>query len=256
MTAINFGVGTAIGRRTDITNPTPSFLAILQEIDISFDQTLKELMGQYKMPVDVAQAQLKVTGKAKFARISAYTMNDMFLGVTLTPSSGEKMAIAEAQSVPGSVSYVITVTNSATFENDLGVFYAATGIQLTRVAAGAEALGKYSVDDVTPGQGVYTFAAADASAALLIYYDYTVSTLKKIALTNQLMGTGPAFELCLQEQYTNNAGTTNYLFLKLTACRSSKLTLPFKNIDYTIQEFDFTAFADQSNSWGAISTSE
>jgi hypothetical protein len=251
MTAINFGVGTAIGRRTDVSNPTPSFLGILQEIDISFDQTLKELMGQYKMPVDVAPAQLKVTGKAKFARISAYTINDLFLGDDVTLASGERMAIAEAQSVPATPGpYTVTVTNSATFENDLGVFYSSTGIQLVRVASGPT-VGQYSVS-----AGVYTFAAADQAIAMLIYYDYTVTNLKKISMDNKLMGTGPTFELCIQEAYTNNLGTTNYLFLKLNACRSSKMTMPFKNMDYTISEFDFTAFADQSNNWGAISTSE
>lgn len=254
MTSINFGVGTAIGRRTDISNPTPAFLGILQEIDISFDQTLKELMGQYKMPVDVAPAQLKVTGKAKFARISAYTMNDMFLGESVTTSSGERMAVAETHSVPSSPGpYTVTTTNAATFENDLGVFYSATGIQLIRVAGGAEATGKYSVDE---GTGIYTFAAGDAGAALLFYYDYTVTNLKQITMANTLMGSGPSFELNLQEAYTNNAGQTNYLYLKLNACRSSKMTFPFKNIDYTISEFDFTAFADQSNNWGAISTNE
>ncbi len=249
MTAINFGVGTAIGRRTDISNPTPSFLGILQEIDISFDQTLKELMGQYKMPVDVAQAQLKVTGKAKFARISAYTINDMFLGETVTGSAGSKMAVAEAQTVPATP-YQVTVTNSATFVADLGVFYSSTGIQLIRVASGPT-VGQYSV-----AAGVYTFAAADTTVAMLIYYDYTVSTLKNISMANTLMGTGPAFELNLQENYTNNIGTTNTLFLRLNACRSSKMTMPFKNIDYTISEFDFTAFADQSNNWGVLSTTE
>ena len=251
MTAINFGVGTAIGRRTDVSNPTPSFLGVLQEIDISFDQTLKELMGQYKMPVDVAPAQLKVTGKAKFARISAYTLNDMFLGDDVTLSSGEAMAVAEAASVPATPGpYTVTVSHSGTFESDLGVFYSTTGIQLVRVAAGPT-VGQYSVS-----AGVYTFAAADQGVAMLIYYNYTVTTLKKIAMDNKLMGTGPTFELNLQESYTNNIGTTNYLYLKLNACRSSKMTMPFKNMDYTISEFDFTAFADQSNNWGSISTSE
>lgn len=253
MTQINFGVGTVIGRRTDTSNPTPAFMGILQDIDLSFDQTLKELMGQYKMAVDVAPAQLKVTGKAKFARIQANTMNDLLFGQTLTTASGAQMAVAEAQSVPASVSYVVTVTNAATFSKDLGVFYAATGTQLVRVAASAEATGKYSVNEST---GVYTFAAGDASAALTFYYSYTVTTLKKIAMANSLMGVGPSFELNIQESYTNNAGQTNVIYVKLNACRSSKLSWPFKNMDYTISEFDFTAFADQSNNWGSISTTE
>jgi len=256
MTSINFGVGTAIGRRTDVSNPTPSFLGILQEVDISFDQTLKELMGQYKMPVDVAPAQLKVTGKAKFARISAYTINDLFLGDSVTLSAGERMSIAEAATIPATPGpYTITVAQNATFQNDLGVFYASSGVQLIRVAS-APAVGQYSVDDITPGQGVYTFAAADQAVGVLIYYNYTVTNLKQISMDNKLMGTGPSFELNLQEVYTNNAGQTNYLYLKLNACRSSKMTMPFKNIDYTISEFDFTAFADQANNWGSISTNE
>lgn len=251
MTAINFGVGTIIGRRTDISNPTPAFLGIMQDIEIDFDQTLKELMGQYKMPVDVAPAQLKVTGKAKFAKIQANTVNDLILGQTLTSAAGQAMAIAEAGTIPGTP-YQITVANAATFKEDLGVFYASNGVQLTRVAA-TPATGQYSVDEAT---GVYTFAAADTTLTVTLYYTYTVATLKQISMANQLMGVGPVFEINIQESYTNNAGVTNTMFLKLNACRSSKLTWPFKNMDYTIQEFDFTAFADQSNNWGTIATSE
>jgi len=252
MTAINFGVGTAIGRRTDISNPTPAFMGILQDIEIDFDQTLKELMGQYKMPVDVAPANLKVTGKAKFAKIQANLVNDLMLGQTLSSASGVSMAVAEAGSVPASPTYTITVSHSGTFSEDLGVFYASTGVQLTRVASVSVA-GTYSVNEST---GVYTFYSGDANAAVTLYYTYTVTTLKKIAMTNQLMGIGPTFELHLQENYTNNLGVTNTMYIKLNACRSSKLTWPFKNVDYTIQSFDFTAFADQSNNWGTIAVTE
>lgn len=253
MTAINFGVGTIIGRRTDISNPTPAFMGIAQEIEIDFDQTLKELVGQYKMPVDVAPAQLKVTGKAKFARIQANVLNDLFVGQSITLSSGSLMATAEAGTVPAMASFTITVANSANFRKDLGVFYAATGVQLTRVAAASEALGRYSVNEST---GVYTFAAADANAAVQFYYQYAVTTLKQMSLANTFMGTGPSFELYIQQSYTNNLGVINQMFIKLHACRSSKLSWPFKNVDYTIQSFDFQAFADQANNWGTIATTE
>lgn len=253
MTQVNFGSGTVIGRRTDISNPTPAFFGILQDIEISFDQTLKELMGQYKMAVDIAPANLKVSGKAKFARIQANTMNDLLFGQTLTTATGTTMAIAEAGSVPAvSGPYTITVTQAATFLEDLGVFYALTGVQLVRVASGPT-IGQYSVNETT---GVYTFAAADTLASVSIYYTYGVTTKKKIAMTNQIMGVGPSFEVNIQENYTNNAGTVCTMFIKLNACRSSKLSLPFKNTDYTIPEFDFQAFADQSNNWGSIVTSE
>lgn len=249
MTDINFGVGTIIGRRTDISNPTPAFMGIMQDIEIDFDQTLKELMGQYKMPVDIAPANLKVTGKAKFARIQANMINDLLLGQTVTSGAGQVMAVAEAQTT---ATTTFTVTQAATYVEDLGVFYASTGKQLQR-ASSASAAGIYSVNEST---GVYTLNAADENTALLVYYTYTVTTLKKIALANQLMGVGPTFELNLMETYTNNLGVTNTLYLKLNACRSSKLTFPFKNTDYTIQEFDFSAFADQANNWGQLCTSE
>lgn len=253
MPAINFGVGTVIGRRTDISNPTPLFFGILQDITIEVDQTLKRLVGQYKMPVDIAPSELKITGKAKQARIQANLFNDLILGGTLTTASGIAMATAEAHSVPGSSTYTITATQAATFKEDLGVFYASNGVQLTRVTSGSEAIGKYSVNEAT---GVYTFAAADASAAVIIYYTYGVTTKNQISLSNQLMGSGPVFEISLQEQYTSNAGITSTTFMKLNACRSSKLSMPFKNTDYTITEIDFEAFADQASNIGTWAFSE
>lgn len=249
MSAINFGVGTVVGRRTDISNPTPAFLGVLQDIEIDFDVTLKELTGQYKMPVDVAPANLKVTGKAKQARIQANMMNDLIFGQTLTTGAGSQMAISENHVVASTTQ---VVTQGATFSKDLGVFYADTGVQLTRVASGSEAAGKYSVNEAT---GTYTFVVGD-EVLLNFYYTYTVTTLKQMSMANQLMGVGPTFELSIQESYTNNAGTVSQMFIKLNACRSSKLTLPFKNTDYTITEFDFQAFADASGNWGVIATSE
>lgn len=253
MTALNFGVGTLICRRTDIINPTPVLLGVLQDIEIDFNQTLKELTGQYKMAVDVAPASLKVTGKAKFAQIQANAINDLMLGQTITPAAGITLLTGEIKTVP-TTPFQVTVTQAATFKEDLGVFYVATGVQLQRVAAASEATGKYSVNEAT---GVYTFSAGDVGTSnIRIYYSYGVVTQKSITLANQFMGAGPIFEMILQEQYTNNAGVNNQMFVKLNACRSSKITWPFKNGDYTIQELDFQAFADQSNNWGTIVTTE
>lgn len=247
----NFGVGTLIGRRTDISNPTPAFMGVLQDVELNFDQTLKELMGQYKVAVDIAPANLKITGKAKQARIQANLMNDIFFGQTLSSGAGQQIATAE-QGTPSGTPKIVTVTNSATFSEDLGVFYASNGNQLERVAPAAETTGKYSVNEST---GVYTFAVADA-VLLNFYYRFNVTTQKQISLSNQLMGQGTSFELNLQQSYTNNAGVAGRMFIKFNACRSSKFTLPFKNTEYTIPEFDFQAFADTSNSIGTIVTTE
>ena len=252
MALYNFGVGTIICRRTDIANPTPAFLGVVQDVEIDFDQTLKELTGQYKMPVDIAPAQLKVTGKAKFARIQANLMNDLIFGQTITTGGGEQMSVAQTVAIASTVTPV--VPSSGVFLHDLGVFHTLTGVQFARVAS-APAVGQYTVTE--PG-GVYGFNATDVTAAynLTFYYDYTVTTMTQIVLANQLMGVGPTFEFHAQETYTNNAGIPQTMNIKLNACRSSKFSLPMKNGDYTMTDLDFQAFADQANNWGLLTVNE
>ena len=95
--------------------------------------------------------------------------------------------------------YTVTVANAATYNDDLGVVYAATGKRFNRVTT-PSAAGQYSVNFAT---GVYTFAAADANAALLISYTYNVTTSgNKLTLTNQLMGTTPTFKATFYTTYT------------------------------------------------------
>ena len=139
---LNFGVGTAIGKRTDIPNAKPSFIGVLQDLEIDIDVTLKELTGQYKMPVDVAPSSMKVIGKAKFARIQGASVNNLLLGQTETDASGIDMAVAEAFSVPASTPFTYQTTNHTTFIEDLGIFYASGG-QLQPVTS-APAVGQYS----------------------------------------------------------------------------------------------------------------
>jgi hypothetical protein len=249
---LNFGVGTAIGKRTDIANAKPSFLGVLQDLEIDIDVTLKELTGAYKMPVDVAPSSMKVTGKAKFARIQGATVNNLLLGQTETDSAGIDMAVAESFTVPASSPYTYTVTNGAHYIEDLGVFYANGGGQLQPVASGPTQ-GQY-IPGVA-GTGMLTFAAADEGAAMTTYYSYSATSLVQLNLANQLMGVGPVFELQAKQDYFVQ-GVEKKLILKLNACRGAKWSLPFKNTDYTIQDFEFSAFADPSNNCGTFAFSE
>jgi len=248
---LNFGVGTAIGRRTDIANAKPSFLGVLQDLEIDIAVTLKELTGAYRMPIDIAPANMKVTGKAKFARIQGASVNNLLLGQSETDNAGIDMAVAETFSVPASGPYTYQAVNHASFLEDLGVFYANGGQQLQPVSVLAAA-GQYSIN---AGTGTYTFFSADAGAALVAYYGYSATSLVQLSLVNQLMGSGPVFALQAKQDYFV-AGVEKKLILKLNACRASKWSLPFKNTDYTIQDFEFTAFADASNAWGTFAFSE
>lgn len=245
----NFGVGSIIGVRNDIVNAQPAFLGVAQDIEVSFDRTLKELIGQNQFPVAIAASSCKISGKAKFARIQAATFNNLFLGQTITADTQTLMPpLGEAHTVATTTQQV---TNHATFVGDLGVAYASTGQFLQPVAPGSEATGKYSVNVST---GTYTFAVGD-EVALLFYYSYTVSTGFNIPIANIPMGQQPTFQLNLQEQFTQVGGTKS-LYLTLNACVSGKLNFPFKNTDFTIMEMDFQAFADNAGNIGNFSFSE
>lgn len=240
---INFGVGNLVLVRNDISIPTPVPFGVLQDIDWEFDFTNKQLMGQNQLAVDVARGAEKLTAKMKFARIysGAY---DLFFGQGVTPAAGVQFAINEPHTVSGTTQQV---TNHSTYVADLGVFYASTGIQLTRVAPSSEATGKYSV---APSTGTYTFAVAD-EVALNFNYSYTVTSLNQLVLANQLAGTGPTFGCYFTSSYKGNFA--NFVINNAT---SSKLSNPFKNQDYTIQEMDIEVMQDASGNIGSLSFSQ
>lgn len=249
MTLYNFGIGAVVAVRTDIAGLQPAFFGTIQDINVDIDQTLVDLYGQYKLAVDVAPSKMKISGKAKFARIQLNQLNDLILGDTVTTNAGFDMAISESHTVAATT---LTVTFGTSYATDLGVFYASNGVQLSPTTA-TPAAGFY-----IPGvsnTGTYTFNVAD-EVALNFYYTYNVATLDSVIGTNNLMGTGPIFTLTASSHYTNNAGTRGTINIKLNACRSSKFTFPFSNIQYTIPDFEFMAYADQSGNWGQIVTSE
>jgi hypothetical protein len=249
MVAYNFGVGNWFCKRTDVANTQPVLLGVLQDLELDIDRTVKELIGQYALAVDVAQAQMKITGKGKYATVSVNNLNNTILGQTLSSNAGFNIASAENHTPAFTT---ITVTNGATFSEDLGVRYHATNTQLTPVAS-APATGQYVAGASAVGQ--YTFASGDVSVSLDFYYSYSVTTLQQISAANQLMGAGTTFELIGSNTY-NVCGTNKIISIKLNACKASKTGLPFKNVDYLMFDLEFQAFADCNNNWGTIAMSE
>ncbi|MBF6560537.1 MAG: hypothetical protein IVW56_09620 [Candidatus Binataceae bacterium] len=244
---LSFGVGALWGERTDVTGTGigPRQFGRLQDISVTFDFTDKPLYGQSQFPVAIARGQGKITFNAKFAQILGNLYSDLFFGSS--PAAGQfGVTQLEAAAVPATTPYTVTVANAATFNDDLGVVYAATGLAFQRVTTPTTA-GQYSVNAAT---GVYTFSAADESAAVLISYTYNVSaTGFKTTISNQLQGTTPTFKLTLFETYQGLGQA-----LRLNACIASKLMLPNKIDEWAISELDGSAFADASGTIGYLST--
>jgi len=128
---------------------------------------------------------------------------------------------------------------------DLGVTYATTGLPLTRVAS-APAVGQYSVSS-----GVYTFAAADASAAMKLSYTYTSTGGSTDTISNQAMGVAPTFKTILSMPYNSQKFT-----LTLNACVASSVSLNTSLEDFMKQPMEYGAFVDSSGTLGAMSFAE
>ena len=235
-----FGSGTLWGYPIGgnfAANPTPIKFGTLQDISLEISGALKELYGQNQFAEAVARGKCKIAGKAKFAQIVGKHVNDLFFGQTM--NSGQKLtSLDEAQTVPASSPYTVTVTNAAQFVDDWGVRYSATGLPLVKVTT-SPVQGQYSVSN-----GVYTFAAADASAAVLISYRYSSVVGVQLNIRQQLMGFAPTFQVLLNEQYAGKQAN-----LLLYSCVAEKLTWATKNEDFLVPEFDFEAF---SNAGGLV----
>lgn len=229
----SFGSGVLLGARTDLPNATPINFGLVQEVQLDLQFAAKELYGQYQFPVAIARGQGKASGKAKMAQVSGLAFNNLFFGASL--AAGQlATSFGEAQSVPAVTPFTVSVANAASWQDDYGVVYAATGLPLAK-ATSAPAAGQYSV-----AAGVYTFNAADAGKGVLISYTYTLAGAgQQLTLTNPLLGTTPTFQAQLYTSFQGKA-----VSVKLFNCVSSKLSFATKLEDFVIPELDFDIFAN------------
>lgn len=225
----------------------PLRLGALQDVSVEFSADIKVLHGQSQFPLAVARGKSKVEGKIGTANIDVMSFNEIYFGQKAGIASGTtRQAFAEAGAVPAAAPYEVTVANASTFSFDLGVMNAATGAPLKQVTGSAPATGEYSVVD-----GVYTFNAAQANAALVFNYMYKDATNGgTVELTNQLMGLAPYFMLTASQQFDGKIFT-----ICLYKATSEKLSLPLKQDDFLVPEISFQAQANDAGSIGFISTS-
>lgn len=239
-----FGPGIAICRRTDIVNGVAVNVGFAQELSLELAGTVKELYGQKQYPIVAARGTIKATGKLKAATLSGLAWNNLFFGQGFT-TGGLLWNIDESGVIP-TTPFTITVTNAATFDADLGVKYATTGLPLQRVTAGSEAVGKYSVTESGASKGKYVFSTSDAALTVLLTYTSTIAGGQQMIVTNQLIGSTPTFQL---DYYTNlNQPTTKPFIVRVYVCVGSKIIpLMGKLEDYTQPEVDFSFYANASD---------
>lgn len=246
MSQFSFGSGFLYGIPSG-ANPTPQVFGTLQEASIDISFTNKKLYGQNQFPVAIGRGPATVTGKAKAASISSRAFNTLFTGLAQT--AGGLIVTNNESFAPTAGAYtVVTTTN---FADDLGVTYAASGLSLVRVAS-APAVGQYAVNT---GTGAYTFNTGDNTVAMFVSYSNTSSTgtvAQNTILTNQPMGSSPVFAVVFNIPYAALGTALTFRFYQAT---SVKLSMGFKNEDFTIPEFDFECFANAAGQVYQLTTS-
>ena len=229
-----FGSGVLIGTPA---GGSPINFGLAQEVTLNISTTTKALYGQYNFPVAIGSGTKKMTGKAKMARISGQALGSLFFG--LTPSAGvTQTQFGETTTVPSSSPYTYSTINHATFVADQGVVYASSSLPLKAVASNPT-LGQYSVSG-----GVYTFSSADAGAAVLISYTYTIAASgESIAVNSQLIGPSVTFSANL---FASDPSTGKQFSVLLYNCVAEKLSFGTKLEDFLVPELDFQCFANSA----------
>jgi hypothetical protein len=257
---LSFSTGAFWGERTDTTGSGigPRQFGIVQGVMIDFAFTDKPLFGQLQWPVAIGRGQGKITGKCESAQLNMLLYADIFFG--LTPATGQVgVAQAEAATVNNASPPTVTVANSATYLDDLGVAYAAgiaAGDRFNRVSPGPPSLAAtYSVNLST---GVYTFAPADVGKSVIVSYKYNIAgSGEQLLITAQVQGFTPSWKGTFYQKISpgppGTGGSLQGFAILLNAVTSSKLTFSTKQQDWQIPGFDFEAFADAAGNIGTIS---
>ena len=227
-----FGSGVLYGT-SSATGATPQQFGALQDVSIDISASSKELHGQYAFPLAVARGKIKVSGTAKFAQINGQLFNELFFNAS--SAIGNLAVVNNESGTPASST--VTVANSATFADDLGVIDAVSGLALLRTTSATPTAGQYKV-----ASGVYTFSSGDTTGKYISYTYNAASTGKQITVVNPLMGVAPIFTAVLSGGYNGQSYTW-----KFPACTATKLSFATKLEDFVVPEFDFEAFADSGN---------
>jgi hypothetical protein len=101
-----------------------------------------------------------------------------------------------------------------------------------------------SVGQYTVSGGVYTFSSADAGAAVLISYNYTVTNSgENVAVVSQPIGPSITFSANL---FASDPTTGKQFSLLLYNCVAEKLAFGTKLEDFVMPELDFQCFANSA----------
>jgi hypothetical protein len=247
---MQFGSGVLFGTPTAgnlAANPTPYQIPILQEVQIDFKADLKKLYGQNQFAVAKARGKIDVTGKGKMAALDPNIYSQLYFGLP-TATGVNRPVYNEAHAAAASVAPAQT-----TAAQDLGVVNQATGENMQAITTGTPASGQYKFTPYSatgPTNASYTFSAADVTAGLQVELSYVwpdATHGTSLTITSQLMGYAPEIQMLLYNLFRGKLFS-----LQLNSCVLGSISIPTKQEDFWMSDFDFDASADVTGTIGII----
>jgi hypothetical protein len=228
-------------------NPTPYQIPILQEVQIDFKADLKKLYGQLQFPVAKARGKIDVTGKGKMAALDPNVYSQLYFGLA-TAEGVNRPVFNEAHAIAASVA-----PSQNTASQDLGVQNLSTGENMVNSGTTAPAQGQYKFTPYSstgPTNAAYTFNATDVTSGFQVELSYAwpdATHGTSLTINNQLMGYAPEIQMLLY-----NFFRAKLFSLQLNSCVLGSISIPTKQEDFWIADFDFDASADVNGVIGII----
>jgi hypothetical protein len=151
------------------TYPDPVHLAEIESLDLNITEEDGDLEDSNGDIIDSFTVKRVIEGTIALKDISGSLLAAITRGVTV--AAGTKQGYAQTSVIP-TTPFQITVTEGATFADDLGVIDLTAGKAMI-CAATSTGTNVYAVNTTT---GQYTFNTADAGHSVLINYRSTKST--------------------------------------------------------------------------------
>lgn len=240
-----FGCGVFYGvpNAGNITaDPTPLQFGILQEVSVEFKSDLKKLFGQSQFPVAKARGKIDVTAKGKIASLDPLFFSQLYFGQP-TSTGVNRPVYNESHAPAASVAPAHTTTIT-----DNGVINGSTGLAMLKVPS-SPTVGQYSFTPATSGPtaAAYVFNASETAATVLLNYQWPDTSGTTLAINNQLMGFAPEFQALLYSDFR-----ASLFALQLNSCILGSLSIPTKQEDFWISDFDLDASTDAAGVLGYI----
>lgn len=226
-----------------LATPDTKRIGKIQDVKLTPETEIALLGGENRYAEDAAVKTAKLGGSISFTEIDADLYVAAMPGAVKTTGS-EELVLDEAATIPGTP-FAVTVTGSASFGTDLGVYDVTAGLRMECVT-GTPTTGQYAV-----AAGVYTFASADTTHAVKISYSTTAATGETITISQTLSEANAVFFAL--RIYSKTNGKTETITLNKVLIHGMELGWKFQ--DWATYGLTFTALPDSTGVVGTIKRS-